>query len=94
MMQYVVLDGNLLDEVFLDGNQLDEFPMISNPCVKYVKMMYLQISSKVIEKGFPVSARAMTNIICHNVYVGLMKKTRIWMQCICYFYEGNPGIHS
>ena len=41
MMQYVVLDGNLHDEVVLDGNVLDELPMISNLCVKDVKMMFL-----------------------------------------------------
>ena len=50
MMQCVVLDGNLLDEVFLDGHLLDELPMISNLCVKYVRMMYLQIISEVIEE--------------------------------------------
>ena len=41
MMQCVVLDDNLLDEVVLDGNLPDELPMISNLCVKDVKMMYL-----------------------------------------------------
>ena len=41
MMQSVVLDGNLLDEVVLDGNLLDNLPMISNLCVKDVRMMYL-----------------------------------------------------
>ena len=71
MMQCVVLDGNLLDEVVLDGNLLDELPMISNLCVKYVRMMYLQISSDVTEKIITVSAIEMINIICHNVYAGL-----------------------
>ena len=43
-MQYVVLDGNLLDEVVLVGNLLDELPMISNLCVKYVRVMYLVLN--------------------------------------------------
>ena len=59
MMQYVVLDGNLHDEVFLDGNLLDEFPFDSNLFVKDVKMMFLQVSSDVIEKGILVIAREM-----------------------------------
>ena len=84
MMQYVVLDGNLLDE----------FPFDSNLFVKDVKMMFVQVSSDVIEKGIPVSAREMINIICHNVYAGLMKATRVWRQCIHYFYEDNPHIRS
>ena len=50
MMQCVVLDGNLLDEVVLDGNLLDELPFDSKLFVKDVKMMYLQISSKVTKK--------------------------------------------
>ena len=41
MMQCVVLDGNLFDEVVLD-----EFPMITNLCVKYVRMMYLCVKRK------------------------------------------------
>ena len=90
MMQCVVLDGNLLDEDVLDGSLLDELPMISNLCVKDVRMMYLQISSDVTEKRIPISTRKMINIICHNVYATFVKATRIWMQCICYFCEGNP----
>ena len=78
MMQFVVLDGNLLDEVGLDGNLLDELPMISNLCAKDVRMMYLQISSDVTEKTFPVSARKMINIIFHNVYATFVKATRIY----------------
>ena len=78
MMQCVVLDGNLLDEVGLDGNLLDELPMISNLCAKDVRMMYLQISSDVTEKQFPVRARKMINIICHNVYVTFVKETRVY----------------
>ena len=93
MMQCVFLDGNLLDEVVLDGNLLDELRFDSNLFVKYVKMMYLQISSKAAEKEIPVSAREMINLICHNVYAGLMKETHVWRKCICYFYEGNPRIH-
>ena len=88
MMQYVVLD-----ELFLDGNLLDEFPFDSNLFVKDVKVMYLQISLEVTEKGIPVSTKAMINIICHNVHTGLMKETRVWMQWIRYFYESNPRIH-
>ena len=80
MMQCVILDGNLLDEVVLDGNLLDELPFHSNLCVKDVKMMYLQISSDVTEKGIPVSATEMINIRCHTVYAGLMKATRIYIQ--------------
>ena len=49
MMQCVFLDDNLLGEVVLDGNLLDELP-ISNLCVKYVKMMYLQINLGVTEE--------------------------------------------
>ena len=71
MIQYVVLDGNLLDEIVLDGNLLDELPMIRNLCAKDVRMMYLQISLDVTEKIIPASAREMINIICHNVYTGL-----------------------
>ena len=41
MMQCVVLDGNLFDEVVLD-----ELPMISNLCVKYVRMMYMCVKMK------------------------------------------------
>ena len=59
MMKYVVLDGNLLDEVFLDGNQLDEFPMIRKLHVKYVKMMFIQVILDVTEKGILVSSREM-----------------------------------
>ena len=40
------LDGNLLDEVVLDGKLLDELPMISNLCVKYVRMMYLVLNKE------------------------------------------------
>ena len=94
MMQYVILDGNLLDEVVLDGNLLDELPMISNLCAKDVRMMYLQISSDVAEKRIPVSAIKMINIICHNVYATFVKATRVYIQCIRYFCEGNPRIHS
>ena len=50
MMQCVVFDGNLLEEVILDGNLLDELPMIRKICVKYVRMMYLQISSEVTKE--------------------------------------------
>ena len=56
--------------------------------------MYLQISSEVTEKGISVSAREMINVICHNVYATFMKETRVWMQCIHYFCEGNMRIHS
>ena len=94
MMQCVVLDGNLLDEVVLNGNLLDELRFDSNLFVKYVKIMYLQISSEVAEKGISVSARGMINIICHNVYATFMKATRVWIQCKHYFCEGNPRIHS
>jgi len=71
MMQCVVLDGNLLDEDILDGNLLDELPLNSNLCVNNVNMMYLQSSSEVTEKGIPVSARAIMNMVCHKAYVGL-----------------------
>ena len=87
MTQYVFLDGNLLDDVVLDGNLLMRCLFDSNLFVKDVKMMILQVSSDVTKKGIPVSAREMINIRCHNVYTGLMKATRVWMQCICYFYE-------
>ena len=40
-MQYVVLDGNLLDEVVLNGNLPDKLPFDSNLFVKDVKMMFL-----------------------------------------------------
>ena len=78
MMQYVVLNGNLLDEIFLDGNLLDELPMISNLCAKYVRMMYIQISSDVTEKTILVSARKMINIICQNVYATFVKETHVY----------------
>ena len=68
MMQSVVLDGNLLDEAVLDGNLLDEFPFDRKLFVKYVRIMYLQISSNVTKKIILVCAREMINIICHNVY--------------------------
>ena len=71
MMQCVVLDSNLLDEVVLDGNLLDELHFDSNLFVKDVKMMYLQISSEVGEKGISVSARVMMNKTCHKAYAGL-----------------------
>ena len=93
-MQYFVLDGNLLDDAVLDGNLLMSCCFDSNLFVKDVKMMILQVSSDVTEKGIPISAREMTNIRCHNVYTSLIKETRVWMQCIRYFYEGNPRIHS
>ena len=70
------------------------FLLIRNLFVKDVKMMFLQVSSDVTEKGIPVSAREMKQEIFLNVYAGLMKETRVWMQCICYFYGGNPRIHS
>ena len=66
----------------------------SNLFFKDVKMMILQVSSDVTETGILVSAREMINIRCHNVYAGLMKATRVWMQRIHYFYEGNLRIHS
>ena len=94
MMQCVFLDGNLLDEDVLDGSLLDELPMISNLCVKDVRMMYLQISSDVMEKIIPVCTRKMINIICHNVYAAFVKATHLYIQCIRYFCEGNPCIHS
>ena len=50
MMHCVVLDGNLLDEVFLDGNLLDELPMKRNLFVNNVNMMYLQSNSEVTKK--------------------------------------------
>ena len=78
MMKYVVLDGNLLDEVVLDGDILDEFPFDRNLFVKYVKMMYLQASSDVTEKGIPVSDREMIKVMFHNVYTGLMKETCLY----------------
>ena len=81
-MQYVVLDGNLLDDVVLDGNLLMSCLFDSKLFVKDVNMMILQVSSDVIEKGILVSAREMINILCHNVYAGLIKATRVWMQCI------------
>ena len=83
MMQDVVLDGNLLDEVVLDGNILDELPFDSNLFVKDVKIMFLQVSSDVSEKGIPVSAREMKQEISLNVYASLMKETCVWRQCIC-----------
>ena len=49
MMQCVFLDYNLTNEVVLDGNWLDELP-ISNLCVKYLKIMYLQMNSGVTEE--------------------------------------------
>ena len=49
-MQYVVLDGNLLDEVVLDGNLFDDFHFDSNLIVKYVKMMFIQVSLYATEK--------------------------------------------
>jgi len=75
MMQCVVLDGNLFDEVVLD-----ELPMISNLCVKDVRMMYLQISSDVTEKRIPVSARKMINMMCHKAYAGLLRRSSICTQ--------------
>ena len=93
-MQCVLLDGNLLNDAVIDGNLLMSFHFDSNLFVKYVKMMILQVGSDVTEKGIPVSAREMINIRCHNVYAGLMKAAHVWMQCIRYFYEGNPRIHS
>ena len=78
MMQCVVLDGNLLNEVGLDGNLLDESSMIRNLCARDVRMMYLQISSDVIEKKIPVSAKKMINIMCHNVYATFLKATHVY----------------
>ena len=77
MMQYVVLDGNLLDEFVLDGNLLDELPFDSNLFVKYVKMMFLQVSLDVTAKGIPISAKEMKHEIFLNVYAGLMKGNRV-----------------
>ena len=68
--------------------------MIRNLCVKDVKMMFLQVSSDVTEKGILVSVRKMKQEIFINVYAGLMKATHVWRKFICYFYEGNPDIHS
>ena len=45
-MKYVVLNGNLLDEIVLYGNLLDELPMIRNLCVKYVRIIVVAIKSK------------------------------------------------
>ena len=42
--------GNMMQCVVLDGNLLDELPMKRNLCVKYVRMMHLQISSEVTEE--------------------------------------------
>ena len=46
MATYLMNDGNLLDEVVLDRNLLDELPMISNLCVKFVRMMYLVLNKE------------------------------------------------
>ena len=54
-----------------------EFPMMRNLCVKDVKMILLQGSVDVTEKGIPVSAREMKQEIFLNVYAGLMKATQI-----------------
>ena len=47
--------------------------LLSNVFVKDVKMMFLQVSSDVTEKGILVSAREMKQEIFLNVYAGLMK---------------------
>ena len=41
------------------------------------------------KKGIPLIAKKMKQEIFLNVYAGLMKENRIWMQFICYFYEGS-----
>ena len=72
MMQYVVFDGNLLDELPFDSNLL----------AKAVKMMFLPVNSDVWEKGIPISAGEMKQEIFLNVHVGFMKETHVWMQFI------------
>ena len=70
--------------------------MIRNLCAKDVRMMYLQISSEVAEKGISVSAREMINIICHNVYATFVKETHVYIQGwhIRSFYEAKLHIHA
>ena len=88
MMQCVVLDDNLLREVFLDGNLLDEL-LISNLCVKYVKMLYLQINSRVTgERNFSKCQKNdkydMSQGICgfvkekYHMYAEKYVPSRVW----------------
>ena len=53
--------------------------LISNLCVKYVKMMFLQVSLDLTEKGSSVSAKEMKKEIFLNVYIGLMKENHVHM---------------
>ena len=69
MIAYVVLDGNLFDVLPFDNNLF----------VKDVKMMFLQVSLDVSEKGILVSAKEMKHEIFINVYTGLMKETHVHM---------------
>ena len=63
--------------VVLDGNLLDYFHFNRNLFVKYVKLMYLQVSSDVTEKGILVRDKAIIKINFQYVYAGLMKETHI-----------------
>ena len=51
--------------------------MITNPCAKDVRMMYLQISSDVAEKRILVSAKKMINMMCHKEYAGLLRRSSV-----------------
>ena len=42
--------------------------------------MYLQSSSDVMEKGFPVRARAMMKMVCHKAYAGLKRLSSVCTQ--------------
>ena len=53
--------------------------LIRNLCVKDVKMMILQVSSDVTQKGIPVSATETKQEIFLNVYISFMKVTHVWM---------------
>ena len=94
--------------VVLDGNLLDEFPFDSNLFVKDVKLMYLQVSSNVTEKGIPISGRGrndegkVSRNICRfdegnpHIPAGSMKPSHVYIQnlCIRSFCEENSRIHT